>query len=300
MSDLLKISGLGKDFGRKKVLRDVTLTLEPGRVYGLLGRNGEGKTTLARILMGVIPASRGVVVFKGAKIDFRSASYKREIGYIPEDPFFYSGMKTGEFLKFNSRFYPRWDAARVRSTFESLGLDPKARISDMSRGQKLQLGFVAAVGAAPDVLLLDDPTSGLDVPTRHDFLRNIIRDLAERGTAILFATHMVHELERVVDHLFILQGGRITLDRGFEDVKTLTRRIRLRFDGVPPDRLPIEGVLSLKREPGLLEAIVFPWDEKAENQIRSLSLTHFEIEPLSLEEIFTGFVGSGLGRSDAK
>ncbi|MCX6565730.1 MAG: ABC transporter ATP-binding protein [Candidatus Aminicenantes bacterium] len=300
MSELLKVAELGKSFGRRRVLTDVSFAVEPGRVYGFLGRNGEGKTTLARILMGIIPASRGEVLFKGKIVKFGDSEYKREIGYIPEDPFFYGGMKVGEFLRFNGSFYPRWNTARVRTFFETLDLNPGARIKTLSRGEKLQLGFVAAIGAAPDILILDDPTSGLDVPTRHDFLRNIIRDLAERGTAVLFATHMIHELERVADHLFILHGGRIILNRSFEDVKALTRRVRLWFDGEAPEKLPVEGVLSLHREAGRLEAVVFPWNGAAEEGIRSLSLIRTEIEPLSLEEIFVGFVGSGPARLDAK
>lgn len=98
MSDLLMVSGLAKSFGRKNVLKDVSFVLEPGRIYSLLGRNGEGKTTLARILMGVIPADRGGILFKGAHITFASAAYKREIGYIPEDPFFYIPVSALGFL----------------------------------------------------------------------------------------------------------------------------------------------------------------------------------------------------------
>jgi len=300
MSELLKVSGLGKKFGKKRVLEDVSFALEPGRVYGLLGLNGEGKTTLARILMGVIPADRGAVLFKGETLRFGAAAYKREVGFVPEDSFFYGWMKVGELLRLNASFYPKWDADRVRTLGENLGLDPKARIRTLSRGQKLKLGLVAAIGAAPDLLILDDPTSGLDVPTRHDFLRGVIRDLAERGTAVLFATHMVHELERIADHLIILQGGRIILDRRFEEVKAATRRVKLWFDGEAPEWPAIEGTLSVEGEAGRIEAVVYPWSGAVEDGIRSLAPTRMEVETLSLEEIFVGFVGSGPARPTAR
>jgi ABC-2 type transport system ATP-binding protein len=296
MSEMLKISGLAKSFGQKRVLADVSFAVEPGRVYGLLGLNGEGKTTLARILMGVIPADRGEVRFKGEALRFSSAGYKREIGFIPEDSFFYGWMKVRELLRLNSSFYPKWDADRVRALAESLGLDPSARIRTLSRGQKLKLGLVAAVGGAPDLLVLDDPTSGLDVPTRHDFLRGVIRDLAERGTAVLFASHMVHELERVADHVLILHGGRIILDRRFDELREATRRVRLWFDGTAPDWPGAEGTLAVEREAGRLEAVVYPWSAAAEAAAGGLAPVRMEVEPLSLEDIFVAFVEAGAGR----
>lgn len=300
MSELLKLNGLNKSFGKKRVLEDVSFSVEPGRIYGLLGLNGEGKTTLARILMGIIPADRGSIVFKGDAVRFSSAAYKREAGLIPEESFFYGGMKVRELFQLNASFYPKWDADRVRALSDNLGLDPKARIRTLSRGQKLKLGLVIAVGAVPDLLILDDPTSGLDVPTRHDFLRGVIRDLAERGTAILFATHMVHELERVADHLFILHGGRIVLDRRFEEVKEATRRVKLWFDGKTPEWPGMEGTLSVERDANRLEAIVYPWSDAAEEGIRGLAPVRMEVEPLSLEDIFIGFVGSAPAPPAAK
>jgi ABC-2 type transport system ATP-binding protein len=219
MSELLSIRHLSKSFGRHTVLRDFDLTIENGRVYGLLGRNGEGKTTLARILMGVIPADGGEIIYKGRRIGFRNSAYKREFGYVPENPFFYEDMTVRALLGFNAHFYPKWDPKRAASDLERFGLDPKSRIETLSRGTKLKLGLAVALAAAPEFLILDDPTSGLDVPTRQDFLREIIRELAASGTTILFATHMIHELERIVEHLLILHGGRLILDEDFEKVK---------------------------------------------------------------------------------
>jgi ABC-2 type transport system ATP-binding protein len=219
MSELLRIQGLSKSFGRKRVLKDLDLTVESGRVYGLLGCNGEGKTTLARILMGVIPADSGDVLYKGRRIAFGESAYKREFGYVPEDPFFYEGMTVRGLLDFNARFYPRWDRKRAASDLERFALDPKSRVGTLSRGTKLKLGLVVALAAAPEFLILDDPTSGLDVPTRQDFLRDIIRELAASGATILFATHLVHELERIVERLLVLHGGWLILDEDFEKVK---------------------------------------------------------------------------------
>jgi ABC-2 type transport system ATP-binding protein len=219
MSELLRIQGLSKSFGRKRVLKDLDLTVESGRVYGLLGCNGEGKTTLARILMGVIPADGGDVLYRGRRIAFGESAYKREFGYVPEDPFFYEDMTVRGLVDFNARFYPRWDRKRAASDLERFALDPKSRVGTLSRGTKLKLGLVVALAAAPEFLILDDPTSGLDVPTRQDFLRDIIRELAASGATILFATHLVHELERIVERLLVLHGGWLILDEDFEKVK---------------------------------------------------------------------------------
>jgi ABC-2 type transport system ATP-binding protein len=219
MSELLRIKGLTKSFGRKKVLEDLDLTVESGHVYGLLGRNGEGKTTLARILMGVIPADAGDILYKGKRITYGQSAYKREFGYVPEDPFFYDGMTVRGLLEFNSSFYPKWDGKRAAADLERFGLDPKARVWTLSRGQKLKLGLAVALAAAPEFLILDDPTSGLDVPTRQEFLRDIIRELAASGTTVLFATHLVHELERIVERLLVLHSGRLILDEDFDKVK---------------------------------------------------------------------------------
>lgn len=219
MSELLRIEHLSKSFGRKEVLKDLSLSVESGRVHGLLGRNGEGKTTLARVLMGVIPADGGVVTFRGRRIGFGQSAYKREFGYVPEDPFFYEDMTVRRLLDFNARFYPRWDRKRIAADLERFGLDPKSRFGTLSRGQKLKLGLAAALAAAPELLILDDPTSGLDVPTRQDFLRDVIRELAASGTTVLFATHLVHELERVVERLLVLHGGRLIVDEDFDRVK---------------------------------------------------------------------------------
>lgn len=290
MSELLRIEGLAKSFGRHRVLRGFDLAIESGRVHGLLGRNGEGKTTLARILMGVIPSDGGNVYFKGRRITFRDRAYKREFGYVPEDPFFYEGMTVQGILDFNARFYPRWDRKKAAADLERFALDPKAGIRTLSRGMKLKLELALALAAAPEFLILDDPTSGLDVPTRQEFLRDIIRELAASGTTILFATHLVHELERIVERLTILHGGRLIMDEDFDKVKALTRRVTLSFETPPRGGVNIPHLVRERRDGNTVELVVYPWDEDAERAVGALPALHSDIETMNLEDIFVSFV----------
>ena len=211
--------GSSKSFGRKPVLKDFDLTVETGRVYGLLGLNGEGKTTLARILMGVIPADGGDIFYQGPADRVRPERLQAGLRLRPRGPVLLRGHDRPGLLDFNGRFYPKWDRKRAAADLERFTLDPKARVGTFSRGQKLKLGLTVALAAAPEFLILDDPTSGLDVPTRQDFLRDVIRELAASGTTVLFASHLVHELERIVERLLVLRGGRLILDEDFDKVK---------------------------------------------------------------------------------
>jgi ABC-2 type transport system ATP-binding protein len=290
MSELLKITGLGKSFGRHLVFSDLNIKLSVGKVYGLLGLNGEGKTTLIRILLGVIPPDGGEIHYREGPVSFRSAAYKEEVGYIPEDSFFFGGMRVGELLDFNAAFYRRWDGRRAEDLLKRFSLDRRAKIKTLSRGTKLKLEMAVALAARPLLLVLDDPTSGLDVPTRHDFLRDIIRELADSGTTVFFSTHLVHELERIVDHLFILHRGRLILDEEHEVVKNSTRRVRLAFQGAPPQSLGIDGILVESRDGQRMEVVVYPWSDDKKKKIEGFCPTMLDIEPLTLEEIFRSFV----------
>jgi len=290
MSEILKIKNLCKRFGRKKVLENFNLTLQRGKVHGLLGRNGEGKTTLIRMIMGIIPSNKGEISFKDKKIKFNDVSYKKEVGYIPEDPFFFSWMTIKDLLTLNSSFYPKWNSKKADEFLGIFSLDKKARIKNLSRGMKLKLGLLVALASEPKLLILDDPTSGIDVPTRQDFLKDIIRELCEKGTTILFSTHLVHELERIVEHLSILHGGNLILDESYQKVKDATKRIRINFENSPPKKFEIDGILKEQREGNRADLIIYPWDEEKEKKIKALPSAKWETDPLTLEEIFVSFV----------
>jgi len=292
MDELLTIKNLSKSFGRKSILKNFDLTLERGKVYGLLGKNGAGKTTLIRMIMGIIPPDNGQVIYKGQTLKFGDAAYKREIGFIPEDSIFFSWMTIKELLKFNSSFYPKWNRTKAEEYLDRLSLDNKVKIKYLSRGMKLKVGLIVALAAEPEFLVLDDPTSGLDVPTRQDFMRDIIREILEGGTTILFSSHLVHELEGIIDKLGILHNGHLVIEDEYTRVKDATKKVLLVIERPNPDtnKIGIDGVLSQKIENNRLEIVVYPWDERKHKKLLSLNATHMEINSLTLEEIFISFI----------
>lgn len=290
MSEILQVRNLQKSYGRKRVLKDFDMTLMEGQVYGLLGKNGEGKTTLIRMVMGIIPIDRGNIFYKGKKIRFNHPYYKKEVGYIPEESIFFGRMTIKELMFFNSSFYPKWNAQKAKEFLDRFDLDEKVRVKNLSRGMKLKLGLVVALAAEPELLILDDPTSGMDVPTRHDFLKGLIREILEQGTTILFSSHLVHELEGIIDHLGILHGGKLILEENFEHVKNNAKKVYLTFDGSVPDGIDIEGMLTKQADSNKCDLGIYPWSDEIKNRLTALHPAKMEVESMTLEEIFIHFV----------
>ncbi len=290
MSEILRINNLSKSYGRKKVLENFNMVLKKGKVYGLLGKNGEGKTTLIQMIMGIILSDKGEIFYKDEKIKFTHSYYKKEVGYIPEDCFFYSWMTIKELLDLNSSFYPKWNSKKAEEYLERFSLDKKMKIRHLSRGMKLKLGMIAALASEPELLILDDPTSGIDVPSRQEFLKDIIRELCDGGTTILFSTHLVHELEKIIEHLSILHGGYLILDEDYQMVRKMAKKVRMTFENSTPKKFDVEGILREKKEGNHTELVIYPWNEQKEKKLEELSPAHLEKEPLSLEELFVCFV----------
>jgi ABC-type multidrug transport system ATPase subunit len=290
MTDLLSVRRLNKKFGRKKVLIDFNLDLQKGQCYGLLGKNGEGKTTLSRILMGVIPPDSGEIYYKGIRLNSRHSEYKKTMALIAEDSIFYSWMRIGELLNFNSAFFPKWDFNGVKGYLKRFSLDPSLKIRNLSRGMKLKVGLICALAARPEFLILDDPTSGLDVPTRYDFLNSIINDILKSGTTILFSSHLVHEIEGMIDRMGILNRGRLILDQDFETVKRSMKRIKLGAGRQQVEELKRKEILFLSGDERRCELVAYPWNEALEILLKSTNPEYLQQEALTLEEMFIYFV----------
>ncbi len=240
---VVEVSHLRRSFKRKCALEDVSLTVRRGTVYGLLGENGAGKTTLMKHLLGTLRAQSGTVRVLGRDPVKEPVPVLSRIGYLSEDRDLPGWMRVCELMRYTQAFYPGWDEGYAESLRDRFELDPKARIKQLSRGEKAKAGLLAALGYRPELLLLDEPSSGLDASARRDILGAIVRTVADEGRTVIFSSHLLDEVERVADEMTMIHEGKVVLEGTVEEVKARHRRVTVHLEQ-PLDTWPqVDAVL---------------------------------------------------------
>ena len=216
---IISVSGLTRRFGNAIALDGVSLELPSGAVYGLVGANGAGKTTLIRHLLGLLRADTGAVrVFDLDPVQDPVAVLSR-IGYLSEENDLPGWMRVDELVQYTSAFYPAWDDAYAEELRHAFALDPGAKIRTLSKGEKARAGLLVALAHRPELLILDEPSSGLDPIARRDILGAVLRTIAHEGRTVLFSSHLLDEVEEVADHVTMISHGRIVLSGTLDDLK---------------------------------------------------------------------------------
>ena len=242
----VEIEGLTLAYGRQPVLQDLQWRLDPGQVVGLLGRNGAGKTTLLEALLGLRDTSAGSVRLFGQPAARLDDATRARIGYVPQQSDLFEELRADELLAYFRSFYPRWNEAKVQGLLQRWAVPRDIPIGRMSGGQQQRLSLVRALAHEPELLVLDEPVASLDPLARRDFLRELVEQVLDRGTTVVFSTHILSDLERVAFNVAFLRGGRIELQSPLDELLEETRLL------VGPEaRLAaLSGVEVLARRPG--------------------------------------------------
>ena len=241
--NVVEVQDLTRRFGAKTALDNVSLSVRRGIVFGLVGENGAGKTTFIKHLLGLFRAKSGSVRVFGLDPVREPVSTLGRIGYLSEDRDLPDWMRVHELLNYTQAFFPKWDETYARELVETFALDPRQKIKTLSRGQRAQTGLLVALAHRPDLLLLDEPSSGLDPVVRRDILGAIIRTVADEGRTVFFSSHLLEEVERVADDVGMIHAGRLVLNAPLDQIKASHHRLTLRFQTsqAAPPRLP--GIL---------------------------------------------------------
>ena len=276
----IETRGLTKKFGRTEALRGLDLAVPAGAVYALLGRNGAGKSTLIQIVLGLLDATGGAVRVLGRDPLRDGGEVRQRLGYIPERLPMYEWMTVTQTLRFVAAQYRAWSAPTENALLAQFRLPRERRVRELSRGQRALLALVLAMAHAPEMVLLDECTSGMDALARADFDRSVIDALHESGRTVLFASHQIRELERLCDWVGILHEGRMLLQMPVEDLKATVKLLRLAHD---VESLPNLTVLDRRR-------LGREWLLTVRGPSEFIGPAALEVIDLTLEEVFVALV----------
>jgi len=277
-------------FGKVTALDDVAFDVPPGAVLGLIGRNGAGKTTALRLALGTLWPDSGRIRTLGLDPVTQGGQVATRVALLSEESSLYPWMTIGEIVTFAGRLHPRWDAAMAKRLTADLGLDPSKKIKTLSRGTRAKVALVLAVACRPELLLLDDPTSGLDPLVRRQVLDGVLQSVADEGGSVIYASHLIHDVERVADRIVVLDDGKIRLGGDLETLKAAIKRVRAVFDGDAPPLPALEGLIDLQTEGRVLTVTAQASNGQLESALRGLGAREVTIEMLPLEEILVALL----------
>lgn len=301
MSELVvDVNNLSRSFGKTKALDCVDFQASRGKVYGLVGANGAGKTTLIKHLLGLLRAKSGTVRIFGEDPVRNPESVLKHIGYLSEDRDIPDWMSIDELMRYTSAFHSGWDQSYASELLETFTLDPSKKISTLSRGMRAQVALISAVAHRPDLLILDEPSSGLDAVVRKDILNAVVRTISEEGRTVIFSSHLLDEVERLSDHVTMIHNGRVTLDSSLELINNSHHYSSIRFKNIQTTAPELADVVSLSGEGRFWSAIHHGSAEDFQESIKQLGGEIVESRNATLEEVFVSRVGRETNRGSAE
>jgi ABC-2 type transport system ATP-binding protein len=293
---VIEMQGVRKAFGKKLVLQGVDLSVPPGQTFAFLGRNGAGKTTTIRMLLGLLKPDQGHVRVLGLDPKTKPLEIRRRVGYVAEDQAMFGWMRVGQLLSFIAPFYPTWDAAWARELSDRFELPLKTRVRHLSKGQGVRVALLLALAHRPELVILDDPTLGLDPIMRKEFLRDLVSHLQGERVSVFFSSHLLYEIEPVADSVVILDHGRVVRQAATEDLRAQVKRLVTAAESEEILR-GLPGVLDVCRNGRQATAVV--QDIAAARPALAAAGIIAEELDLNLDEIFEAYVIGRKEGSDA-
>lgn len=290
----IQIDNLSYSYGSAEAVHDLSLTVPPGRCYGLFGRNGAGKTTTMKCLLNLLHPQRGQVRVFGIDPAKQEVAAKRLLSYVPDQVAFYPWMSVRETLDYLASFRPHWNRKTELELFEHFGLDPAQRTGSLSKGQRTQVALIAAICPETDLLVLDEPTSGLDPIVRREFIETVIGAYQEGNPGnrtIFVSTHLITEFEGLIDEFTIVDQGRSVLTLDSDQARERYQKIRARFAQAPPE-LDLKAALRVRRDGRELELIANGAGPELLERLRQHNPEELSTQALTLEEIFVATLKS--------
>jgi len=289
MSELIiEAKKLKKSYGEKVAVDEIDLEVERGSIHGFLGRNGSGKTTTIKMLLGLTHPTSGEARVFGLRPGDRKEGVRirQRMGFVSEDKGLYDYVKVGQMISFTRSFFPNWDREMEERLIALFELPLRQSVRKLSKGMRTKLALLVALPRRADLLVLDEPTEGLDPAITEDVLQLLV-GVAAGGTTIFFSSHRLNEVEQIADHISIIERGRIVVEGALDDLKENYRRIHMVFeDEAPEQALAAAGAAQFRREGRSLTVFAESNVEAIVDQAYLHNAVSVDVAPVTLKEIF--------------
>ena len=283
---IIETKNLTKYYGKARGIIDVSFNVDEGEIFGFIGPNGAGKSTTIRLFLSLIYPTSGSATIFGKDCIKYGPEIRQDIGYLPSEVFYYEGMKVLDLLKYSASFYKKDCTKRLHELAEIMELNLKRRIDDLSYGNKKKVGIVQGLLHSPKLIVLDEPTAGLDPLMQQNFF-NLIREENQRGATVFFSSHILGEVQRLCSRVAIIKEGKII---NIQDIKSLQKdnykKVRVAGGGLDENAFSFDGVSNLQREDGVLSFFYRGDINQVTAAIAGMQLSDVVIEEPTLEEIF--------------
>jgi len=292
---VIETDRLSKQYRVTFAVRDLDLAVAEGSISAFLGPNGSGKTTTIKMLLGLTHPTSGAGLVFGQPIcdDAASVKIRQRTGYVGEDKRLYGYLTVGETLSFVRSVYPAWDRDREQALLRRFDLPLDQKCQKLSKGMRTKLALVLALSRGAELLILDEPSEGLDPGAAEQLLEAVVQAAAD-GTSVFFSTHQIAEVERVADHVFIMNRGRLVFRSPMEEIRENYRRIHFAFPGrSPTEEMNVDGVFRLRPEGHTLSLVVTGNLESITQRAQSLGAISVDVQPIGLRELFLESVEEG-------
>lgn len=291
---MIEIINGHKTLSGKSILRDVNISVKKGSIFGLIGPNGAGKTTLIKNIMGIYRLDKGDIKVKGESV-FKSTDIKKIMGYVSDENTYFNSFNLKDIAKFYSLTYEKFNRDRFNKLNKIFNLPEKTPTRKFSKGMKMRLSIILNLSIMPEVLILDEPTNGLDPIVKKQFMNILLEDVAERETTILISSHNLGELERICDSIAIMDHGEVKYTNSIEDMKNKIRKIQVVFkDKAPEDLGSWDEIIKVEKIGRVYNIVTKEYNTSFQKKLYDCELMFQEEIDLSLEDMFIYSIGGDI------
>ncbi len=287
----IEMLGVTRRFGRQQAVRDLTLRVPVGSTFGFIGPNGAGKSTTIKMLMGLLNMTAGEARVLGVDVAADPLTMRRRVGYVPETPTIYRSMRVEDVLALCRPFYPEWNDVRCGELLRLFELNLDKRVKHLSKGGLAKLSLLIALAHEPEVLILDEPTAGLDPLMREEFLDGVLRSLCDRPRTVLFSSHTLSDVQRLADTVGIIDQGQLVAVCPTDTLVSGTKRLRAVLrDGAAIAAPPPGTIWQATRGREWLLTVRDFAAPLLETMRRDYPVQSVEVQDVGLEEVFKDFI----------